>query len=67
MVKMSFSRSDSGQYSNVEPPGIEALEATFSATRGFWSLNGVQVTTELKMLARMRTYDRCSIAGQVYR
>jgi len=54
MIKMSFSGSDSEQYSNVEPPGIDGLEATSAATNGLWGSTGVHVTIKLIMFIRVR-------------
>ncbi len=34
MVKMSLSGSDSEQYSNVEPPGIDGLGVTSAIIKG---------------------------------
>jgi hypothetical protein len=53
MVNMSFSRSDSAQYLNVEPPGI-VLEVIGRVFNGFWVSRGVQVTMEVRMLVRVR-------------
>ena len=61
MVKMSFSGSDSGQYSNVEPPGIVGFSATSSAVNSVWCSSGVQVIMEVKMPERTR-WDSASIA-----
>jgi len=62
MVKMSFSGSDSEQYSNVEPPGIERLSATSTAMRDLCWSKGIHVTMQLRKLERMRKLDRDLIA-----
>jgi hypothetical protein len=54
MVKMSFSGSDSEQYSNVEPPRIDSIEGTCVSINGFWCSKGVQVTLELRIYVRVR-------------
>ena len=54
MMKMSFSGSDSEQYSNVEPPGIETLEATSAAFNCLWCSTGVHVTIKLIIFVRVR-------------
>jgi len=54
MMKMSFSGSDSEQYSNVELPGIDGLEAIYSAINGLWRSKGLHVTMKLIMFVKAR-------------
>ena len=63
MAKISFSGLDSGQYSNVEPPGIDRLSDTSLSSSGLCCSTGVPVTMEVKMPQRL-TCDRGSIAHQ---
>ncbi len=53
-MKMSFSGSDSEQYSNVEPPGIGGLEATSAAINGLWCSKDVHMTMKLIMFVKVR-------------
>jgi hypothetical protein len=53
-VKMSFSGSDSEQYSNVEAPGTDGLEGTFAANNGLWCSKRAHATMTLMMLAMVR-------------
>lgn len=52
MRKISFSGLDSGQYSNVEPPGIAGLDAASAAINGLWCSAIVHVTIQLMMPVR---------------
>ena len=54
IMRMSFSGSDLEQYSNVEPPGINGLVATFVAINGFWCSKGVYMTIELVTFVKIR-------------
>ena len=54
MMKMSFSGLDSEQYSKVEPPGMDGLEAVSAAFNGLWCSKGVHVTIRLIMFVSVR-------------
>jgi len=62
IVKISFSGSDSGQYRNVEPPGMEDLGDIEISFNCFWFSRRVPVTIEARMGERVRMEVRDNIS-----